>query len=125
MKDEGCSHALGDETPKSPHTEICDPKIMLHAHKMFAIFVAKILFKSIHESSPKGVRSCDRVPPISQTKGSSQISKRCQFPDAFWDVACDIVVSKNSASKYTYTGWVRCQIQCSPHQVYIAFYVLI
>ena len=106
MKDEGCSQALGDETSKSPHTEVCDPKIMLYAHKIFAIFVAKIWFKSIHESSPRGVRSCDRVPPISQTKGGSHKYKIRHIPDTVRDRACELVMTKISAPKYTYMGWV-------------------
>ena len=57
---------------------------------------------------------------LQYTKGGSQKFKRCQLSDAVWDGARQLVATKKSAPKYTYTGWVRCQIQCLPHQVCIA-----
>ena len=59
------------------------------------------------------------------TRGGSQVCKRCQVPDDVWDGARQIFGLKYPASKYTYTDWVWCQILCSPHQVYIAFYIWI
>ena len=48
-----------------------------------------------------GVRPCDRVPPVSQIKGGSQVLKIRQIPDAFWDGARELVAKKVSASKCT------------------------
>ena len=54
LESKGCQllNALGNVASESPHREVCAPKIMLHALNMFAIFVAKIWFQSIHICSP-------------------------------------------------------------------------
>ena len=70
---------------------------MLSGPKMFAIFVAKIWIQSIHEPSPRGVRPCDKDPPISHTKGGSQVLQIRQIPDAVWDEACELVERKSYA----------------------------
>ena len=54
-----------------------------------------------------GVRPWDRVPPVSHTRGSSQVFKVRQIPDVVWDGACEIVAIKVSAPKCTYTGKVQ------------------
>ena len=84
--------------PPNPLTHLSVLNTMLYAPRMFDIFDAKIRFQIIHESSPNGVGPCDRNPPISHTKGGSQVCKRCQNPDAAWDGARQIAVYKFSAS---------------------------
>ena len=85
--------------PPNPLTHLSVLNIMLYAPRMFDIFDAKIRFQIIHESSPNGVGPCDRNPPISHTKGGSQVLKICQIPNAVWDGASEIVAIKISASK--------------------------
>ena len=94
---EGCSQALRDETSKSPHTEVCAPKIMLYAHKVFAILLQNQVSKHPW-TFPKGCEALWWNPPISHTKGGSQVCKRCQNPDTAWDRARQIAVYKFSAS---------------------------
>ena len=64
---------------------------------------------------------CERDPPIYNKKGGSQVLKNCQIPNAVRDGAAQLVAFKISVPKYMYAGWVRCQIQCSLHEVCLTF----
>ena len=52
LENEGCQipDALGNAASESSHTEV-------YAYQMFATFVVKIWFQSIHESSPKDIQT--------------------------------------------------------------------
>ena len=63
--------ALGNSAFESPHTEVCAPKILISAHKMFAIFVAKIRWQSNPWIFSQGCSDmpCERDTPIFTTWG--------------------------------------------------------
>ena len=66
-----------------PPKGLSAPKmIMLYSTKMFAIFVAKIWFHSLHESSPKGVQTCLGIetPHIVPHKEAHKYCKDVKFP---------------------------------------------
>ena len=84
------------------------------------IFAAQTSF---HKSFPKDIKICviKETHQILTRKGGSQDLKRRQVSNAFGNGARQIIRTEVSAPEYTCTSWVRCQFQCSPHQVCIAF----
>ena len=80
---------------------------------MFAIFIAQISFHTFFSKDIK-TRVVRETHQIFKRKGGSQDLKRRQVSNAFRNGARQIIRTEVSAPEYTYTSWVRCQIQWSP-----------
>ena len=108
---------LSELQPSNPLTRRTVPLRLLSLPiRCLLSLLQKSYNKAIYESSPISVLIClvRETLRFFSHKGCSQVLKRCQISDAVWDGACQIVKLKTSATKFIYTGWVWCQIQCSP-----------
>ena len=86
--------ALGYTTFESVHTQVCAPKTVLSAKTCLPSLLQKSDNKAIYESYPKGVQTCHVRETIRflPHMGCSHVFQRCQFPNAVWDGACQMVV---------------------------------
>ena len=78
---------LGPSAPNNPKPRIgglC-PQYILYAPKTYAIFIAKIWFQSINESSPTVIQTClvNETLQIYTQNGAHNIPRFVQFPMLF------------------------------------------